>query len=79
MTQPNPTEDEVAAALAAVSCYVAESEPLVAQPTEAWQWSAAATLAVQGVVATRMPLRPGWNTVERLRRAGRGMKGIIGL
>ncbi len=76
---PNPTEDEVAAALAAVSCYLAEDSIVEDEAAYDWRWKASAALIIQGLPTTRSPQRPFWGNVERLRRAGRGETGIIGL
>lgn len=41
-------------------------------------WSAASRLIVQGLAPTRVPAPPRWNTIERLRRAGRSRGGVVG-
>jgi hypothetical protein len=73
-----PTEEEVAAALAAVTSYLSQS----AAPDEPhdgnWGWAASSLLVAQGFQPARLPLRPTWGNVERLRRAGRGGSGIVG-
>lgn len=75
-----PTEDEAAAALAAIACFLEESDGQLADsPPDLWQWHASASLVSQGLAPVRMPYRPAWNKVERLQRAGRGVKGITGL
>jgi hypothetical protein len=75
---PNPTEDEVAAALAAVSCYVAGEQSTADGTNGDWRWKGSATLIIQGLPTTRSPQLPTWGNVERLRRAGRGGTGLIG-
>lgn len=80
MIQNKPTEDEVAAALAAVACHLAEIGAAAGEGEPAlWQWKASAALVSQDLAPLRMPYRPSWNKVERLRRADRGVKGITGL
>ena len=70
---------EVSAALAAVLC-VLDGERGASLPAETarQRWSESQRVAVQGVAASRLPARPTWNAVERLRRAGRGGSGITG-
>lgn len=72
-TQPaidQPTEDEVAAALAAVQALLSaeQSQPMpVAAVDDGWHNSA--KLAVQQVRPARTRIAPRWQTIERLRRA----------
>jgi hypothetical protein len=73
-----PTEDEVAAALAAISCYLTEESSQTAQESE-WRWRASDMLSTQKICVIRSPQRPQWGKVERLRRAGRGCPGIVGM
>lgn len=70
-----------AAALAAVAYLLDEEErsraaanPVV--PRSAWR--DAARLSIQGITITRAVRSPSWGHVERLRRAGRGVSGIVG-
>jgi hypothetical protein len=76
---PAPTEEEAAAALAAIACLLAEEpqEP----PTEPRMsgWRASAAMLAQGLPLSRPATSPRWSTIERLRRAGRGGSGITGL
>jgi hypothetical protein len=80
-----PSDDEIAAALAAVRCYVeqralgdspAPSEA-VAPPTR--PWSTAAALAAQGLPPSRGGAHRGWGAAERAARAGRWSYGITGM
>jgi hypothetical protein len=73
------TEDHVAAALTAISLYLAEEEEPFAQEKKDWRWVSTAMMVTQGIPIIRAPRRPTWGNVERLRRAGRGGTGIIGL
>ncbi len=75
-----PDDDEVAAALAAISCYLRQQDEAQAvQEAETWEWRASAAMIVQGMSPFRLPSRPAWGNVERIYRAGRGTKGIVGL
>jgi hypothetical protein len=77
---PHPTEDEAAAAIAAVSWYLAEEAAQTQDTGEAeWRWQASATMVEQSIHPVRAPQKPTWGNIERLRRAGRGDTGIIGL
>jgi len=74
-------EEEAAAALAAVSLYLAaeqDAAPTATTPFD-WRWQASQNLIVQGISAIRSPQSPTWGNIERLRRAGRGDTGITGL
>jgi hypothetical protein len=60
------TEDEVAAALAAIQCVLADEVPEpTATPRSAWRDSG--RLLVQDITPARLPA-PSWSTIERLRR-----------
>ena len=76
---PAPPEEEAAAALAAITYLLAEEvdEPSAEHGLSGWRASAA--MLAQGLPLTRPATRPAWNTIERLRRAGRGGSGITGL
>lgn len=74
-----PTEDDVAAALVAISCYLAEEDQLIEQESAEWRWRASGILSVQRMCFVRSPQHPTWGTIERIRRAGRGGTGILGL
>jgi lipid-binding SYLF domain-containing protein len=71
--------EEIAAALAAVSLILAEEAQGVAVAPEAVQpgWITAARLTTQGLAPSRMPTAIRWNSIERIRRAGRGGSGIV--
>jgi hypothetical protein len=77
--EQNAHEDEVAAALAAVSLYLEAEQAGQQQPSAPWQWVATRTMMIQGVPVTRIAAPPGWSNIERLRRAGKGGTGITGL
>ncbi|NJK78825.1 MAG: hypothetical protein HC893_07045 [Chloroflexaceae bacterium] len=75
--------EELTAVLTAIASYL-EAEQLAltaasAEDAEDWQWQATNALMTQGLIALRSPVRPGWSHVERLRLAGHGQPGIMGL
>lgn len=78
---PRPTDDEAAAAMAAIAAYLQDQESHQTTPTVDgdWHWSASTRLIAQGLQPIRLPIRPAWGRIERLRRAGSGTSGIIGL
>lgn len=79
-TKIPPADEEVAAALAAVSMFLeAEMGEPVDMDMGDWQWKASRKLVTQGLVEMRSPVRPSWNHVERLRRSGHGIAGVVGL
>jgi hypothetical protein len=72
-------EVEAVAAIAAVTLLLeAEAASAEQPPTPVAGWSAATRLITQGLLPTRVPTTPRWNTIERLRRAGRGRGGVVG-
>ena len=74
----DPTDDEIAAALAAVRMYL--DSPDAESQSEPLGWRAAARLETQQVRPARVTVRPSWSTVERLRRqAATGFLGGSGL
>jgi hypothetical protein len=76
----DPTADEVAAAIAAIVSLTAADGTAPASAREpATSWHSTAKLAAQGLVPGRTPTRPGWGSIERIRRAGKGGSGITGL
>jgi hypothetical protein len=76
----DPTADEVAAAIAAIVSLMADTATAQAVTSEpATSWRGTAKLAAQGLVPGRTPTRPGWGSIERIRRAGKGGSGITGL
>lgn len=77
--EPRPSDDEAAAILAVIGAHLADQEAHAHAPQKDWHWAAAGALVVQGLRPTRPPIRPSWGHVERLRRAGPGNSGIVGL
>lgn len=71
-----PTDEEVAAALAAIRLLLHAYDAAEPAPDDGWR--ASARLAVQRVAPVRVRVRPAWNNVERLRRDG-GISGVTGL
>jgi len=75
------SEDEAAAAIAAIACIFEQEAATSAQPVAGEGrrgWCDAARLVVQGLSPSRPPVAVRWGRVERLRRAGRGGTGIVG-
>jgi hypothetical protein len=72
-----PTDDEAAAALAAIAWFMEEAEATEEQDS-AWQWIASRKLISEGLLASRVPVKPVWSQIERIRRAGRGGSGMTG-
>jgi hypothetical protein len=73
-----PSDDEVAAALAAVQAYLATEQVDIQPVAESTGWQRSAKLSVQGLRPTRTSVPARWNTIERLRRAS-GFYGVVGL
>lgn len=72
--------DEVAALLSAITCCLATDEDVqIPAHVAEWEWHSSALLQAQRVVPDRIPLRPSWGNIERLRRSGRGGGGIVGM
>lgn len=69
------TEEQVAAALAAVRCMLEEeaNEEAAITPSRS-AWSDAARLLTQDVAPSRLPT-PTWGNIERLRRVVRSERG----
>ena len=79
---PTPSDEEIAAALAAVRCYIQQGalgDPPEAVTPSAPAWSAAVALAAQGLPPTRGGAYRTWGTAERAARAGRWSYGITGI
>jgi hypothetical protein len=82
---PTPSDDEIAAALAAVRCYIEQRAPddladrSGSVASTARPWSAAAALAAQGLPPTRGGAHRTWGAAERAARIGRWSYGITGL
>jgi hypothetical protein len=76
---PTPSDDELAAALAAVSCYMGGSAPVQDSTLPERPWSAAAAVEAQGLAPARNGQYRAWASVERAGRAGRWSRGITGM
>lgn len=79
---PNaPLDDELVAAIVAVQLYLAAEQPGAPQVMndQPQAWRDTAIMLVQGVQPVKTTTSPRWQTIERLRRAGRGSSGIIGI
>jgi hypothetical protein len=81
---PTPTDDEIAAALAAVhryleQCALDEAALSGAPAPSARSWNTAAVLAAQGLPPTLGGTHRGWGVAERAARASRWSYGIIGM
>ncbi len=73
-------EEEAAAVAAVLAVLQAENAQtpgadIAAEPSG---WRSAARLETQGMRPARLPARPSWGRIERLRRANRGGSGIVG-
>jgi len=81
ITTGAPTEEEAAAAIAAITLLLSEEASHVAlAPSEPpARWRDSMRLIAQGMSPMRVPVPPRWHTIERLRRAGRGGMGIVGM
>ncbi len=71
-------EAEAAAAIAAVTCILEAEAAAEPEAATVSGWASTARLTAQGLLPTRLPVTPRWNTIERLRRAGRSAIGIVG-
>jgi hypothetical protein len=77
-SQSPPTEDEIAAALAAVQLFIEDRSEDYG--VDSVGWHEASRLATQGLRPFRLRLRPSWGNLERLRRQTSGeFLGVIGL
>ncbi len=78
--EPCPTEDEAAAILSAIAIQLAdEANRQIGPKWDDWHWSASGAMMTQGLRPVRAIHQPSWSSVERLRRAGQGGMGIVGL
>lgn len=77
----DPTSEEAAAAVAAiVSLLAAQPAPDAADAApKTSRWRDAARLAAQGMAPARTLARPGWGSIERIRRVSKGDSGITGM
>ena len=74
----SPTEDEIAAALAAIQ-HLLHDPPADAQADRAG-WHDSSRLVILGLRPTRIYVRPSWRTIERLRRgSSSGFTGMTGM
>lgn len=73
------TDDELSATLAAVACCLSDDVTAEEAVAGDWQWRVTSALITQGIVEVRAPIKPSWGHIERLRRAGHGGAGIVGL
>lgn len=72
-------EEDVAAAIAAVTCLLAEESQIAPdQPALASGWQSATRLISQGLRPARTAAPSRWGNIERLRRSGGGGGGIVG-
>ncbi len=75
-----PSEEETAAAVAAIMTLLTEENTVIGdQPALPTRWQDSMRLIAQGMSPMRLPVPPRWSTIERLRRAGRGGMGIVGM
>jgi len=73
-----PSDEEIAAALIAVSLVMREEADASRVEEDGWRHSA--KLSVQRLRPARTAVPPRWNTIERLRSAtAGGFFGVIGL
>jgi hypothetical protein len=78
--QPPIDDQMVAAALAAVRCYIDQDQSGdPAAPAGRTAWSTAAALAAQGQLPTPGRRVARWGSVERFGRAARWTYGIVGI
>lgn len=76
------SDDEVAAAFAAIAIFLSEADSSDNQQLDepCQRWNDSVKLVTQQMHPARTPARPHWNTVERLRRAQEGgLYGVVGL
>lgn len=78
-TNTQITDDELSAALAAIACCLNDDTAEDEAAAGDWQWRVTSAMITQGMVALRAPVKPSWGHIERLRRAGHGTAGIVGL
>ncbi len=79
-TTGSPSAEEAAAAVAAIMTLLTEEEVVIDdQPASLTRWQDSMRLIAQGMPPMRLPVPPRWSTIERLRRAGRGGMGIVGM
>jgi hypothetical protein len=69
LANEQPTDDEVAAALAAVQALLSAEQPGPENAPVAQGWSNSAKLGVQKLRPAKLQTAPRWHTIERLRRA----------
>jgi hypothetical protein len=74
-----PTDEQVAAALAAIRCYIERRASENATEPPGRPWRRAAALEAQGLPPTRNGQPYTWGTIDRAPRANRWSYGITGL
>lgn len=76
-----PNEEELAAAMVAVACYLAAEQEARdrARAAAISGWQASKVLISQGLGPARARTRPTWSNLERLRLGSRGFVGIVGV
>lgn len=77
-----PSDEEMAALVAAIVCLLeaeAGTAELASDADTPAGWQQTAKLLTQGMLPIRLPVAPTWSRIERLRRAGRGGSGVVGL
>jgi hypothetical protein len=75
-----PSDDEIAAAFAAIQYTIERSEPADARrPVARPAWRVASAIESQGLSPTRNGANDAWGTVDRAARANRWSYGIAGL
>lgn len=78
MSHRPPTDEEVAAALAAIRVLLDPHDAAGPAPVDGWR--ASARLLAQRITPMRVRVRPAWNNIERLRKGGAdGISGVTGL
>ncbi|NOK59280.1 MAG: hypothetical protein GFH27_549283n261 [Chloroflexi bacterium AL-W] len=79
ISQTNTSDDEIAAALAAVRCYIQETtEGSYVEGSSEHAWRAAAKLEAQGHSIIRNGAHSSWATAERTWRLRNWSRGIVG-
>lgn len=72
-------DDEIAAALAAIQCYVEQDRLAAPKSCEKPAWRVAAALEAQGLRPARHAARSTWGSADRVSRAHHWSYGIVGI